>query len=1042
MGAVSPTTTAQILGKYTLLEKLGEGYLGPVYRGFDDTLGRAVVVRVLCNGIKWDAKVEELFNSQCRSIAALQHPGIASVYEAGKEGQFHYIIMESLGGSSLQNLIAQKSIMAVEAKLSIMIQVAEGLSHAHQHGILHRDLGPSKIHLAPNGNAKIRDFAVAHALMKYLPHPGIRWGVPIYLSPEQIQQKDCDRRSDIFSAGTIFYELLTFHHPFYDRDSNKALDNVLMETPIPTFDRFPDEPPGIWPILKTCLAKDPNERYQSMEEVAIACRDLLKDLAEDTRMMLGELYAALAPLRKIASQSNAPQSAGKLLKEIQQLLSGEREADYASLDRLMNVLLEQYPAIQSVSGSMPSPESAPHSLFNEEIKFPVPEESEPLPFAAAPATQDMSFMDQAVAMADSSDTMDLPLSLVDPLQASLEDPTELQSSVEHFSTGSDELWDFSPELAPLVQTPEAKAVEQLPPAQDLHNKTVLPAQAPVAASSPVPPAPPVEAPPVFQATPVEDRDPQSKPADPPAPPAKLPDPMPAASSTPAVPPVKQESEKAPAPAVNPVVVQPDIKVPQNPGVDLKPPVTYKPVPATQYRKSHRSSYRTATALLAVLVIVAAGYIARKTPPAEFVGRLWKSHVPDSASFSKAFASLRGNKNKNAATAAAPEIPAKSADTRDAQPAAKAAPQTPVDENIKPAASQPPKESVAKIYYLINSGKLPLAKIEIDKLQQAFPNAPQVIALRKQWQAKDALDKQEKARKQEEQQKATRKQKEDEWNRQLSGLFARGKYSDAGGVLNQWLAEDPGNASAQEYSNKLGEIQRNLKIYSSSLSESKYQEALNALGAAEKLNPADANLTELRRQIEAKKAAARAIMTVYRLGTKGTLLLDGHPVGNDGEVENESVSIGNHTISIENGGTLVASKRLEFSEGQRVSLVYDVARQSLRSMADGDRDLLTQRKTMEEVRYFDVEHEHGAFRGSCRGTLAFDYLDVAFKPSSGFHGFRMPFKLLKIAVSGKSIELSNISDNKHFQSFKFRDSQTAEKFRQSWEELKGLADNRR
>jgi serine/threonine protein kinase len=1046
MGAASPITTAQILGKYTLLEKLGEGYLGLVYRGFDENLGRAVVIRALCNGIKWDANVEELFYSQCRSIAALQHPGIASVYEVGKEGQSHYIIMESLGGTSLQSLIAQKPPMAVETKLSIMIQAAEGLSYAHKQSILHRDLGPSKIHLAPNGNAKIRDFAVAHALMKYLPHPGIRWGVPIYLSPEQIQQKDCDPRSDIFSAGTIFYELLTYEHPFYDRDSNKALDNVLMETPLPTFDRFPDEPPGIWPILKSCLAKDPNERYQSMEEVTNACKDLLKDLAEDTRMMLGELYAALSPLRKIASQPNAPQSAGKLLKDIQQLLSGEKEADYTSLDRLMNILLEQYPAIQSVSGSLPAPDSAPHAFSQEEMKFAVPEEFEQHPSRTAVETQDLSFMEQAVEMALSSGSLDFPAAPAEPPQAKLADQPQLQHGGGHPNAGFGEAWNLSPELEPLLQTPAVNPKEEVLPTQELHESTAppvqAPVQAPVAESSPIPPAPPVEIPPPHQATPIENKEQRNKPEASAVSAAKLPEPLLKVPSAPQVPPVKRETEKAPVMGAKPIAAPPEAKAQESPAIETKPPVTYKPVSSIQYRKSRRPSYRSATILLAILVIAAAGYIARKTTIVESMTGLWKSRMPNSATFSKAFASLRGHKNQSDATAADSEDQKPSTDSKEAKPAASVTPQASSNENVKPAANQPSKESAAKITFLINSGKLPLAKIEIDKLQQAFPNAPQVISLRKQWQAKDSADKQEKARKQEEQQKATRKQREDEWNRQISALFARGKYSDAGGILSQWLTEDPGNAGAQEYSTKLGEIQRHLKTYSSSLSENKYQDALNALGAAERLNPADTNLVELRRQVEAKKASARALLTVYRLSTKGTLLLDGRPVGNDGEVDNESIPIGNHTISIENGGNQIATKRLEFLEGQRVSFVYDVARQSLRAMVDSDRELLSQRKSMEEVRNFDVEHEHGAFRGSCRGTLSIDYLDVAYKPSEGYHGFRMPFKQLKLSLSGKSIELSNASDGKHFQSFKFRDGQAADRFKQSWNELKALAEGKR
>ena len=180
------------------------------------------------------------------------------------------------------------------------------------------------------------------------------------------------------------------------------------------------------------------------------------------------------------------------------------------------------------------------------------------------------------------------------------------------------------------------------------------------------------------------------------------------------------------------------------------------------------------------------------------------------------------------------------------------------------------------------------------------------------------------------------------------------------------------------------------------------------------------------------------MSVYRLGAKATLLLDGRPIGNDGEIENESVPIGSHILAVENSGNVIASKKFDFFEGQRAAIVYDMAKQNLRSMADSDRDLLAQRKTMEEVRSFDVEHDHGAFRGSCRGVLMIDYLDVAYKPSAGEHGFRIPFKLLKINGNGKSVELYYIADNKHFQNFRFQDERAAEKFRRIWGELKTIA----
>jgi serine/threonine protein kinase len=351
MGLFPLTEAPQNLGKYAIIEKVGEGHLGPVYRGFDHTIETPVAIRILCDGIKWDATIEAIFAREVRAISALRHPNIAAVLDVGSEGPIHYVVMESLGNGTLASLLAQESPLSVETKLAIMIHISEGLGYAHRHGILHRDLVPGKIHLAPDGSAKLRDFALAHILLKYLPHPVVRWGAPIYLSPEQIQKKECDERSDIFSAGTIFYELITRMHPFHDQDSNKALDNILSESPIPTFEKFPDAPPGIWPILRTCLAKDPAERYASADELSEACRELLVSLAEDKQLILSELYASLSPLKKAAAQPNAAASTIVLLNEIQSLLRGEKEADYKSLDRLMTSLTQEYPSIQTAACS-------------------------------------------------------------------------------------------------------------------------------------------------------------------------------------------------------------------------------------------------------------------------------------------------------------------------------------------------------------------------------------------------------------------------------------------------------------------------------------------------------------------------------------------------------------------------------------------------------------------------------------------------------------------------------------------------------------------
>jgi serine/threonine protein kinase len=951
MGAASPIEAVQTLGKYTLLEKLGEGYLGSVYRGIDQDLDRAVAVRVLCGGIKWDARIDEIFSRQCHLVSGLSHPGIASLYDIGCELKTHFLAMESLGSSTLESLIAQKTTMTAESKIAIMVQVAEGLSHAHKKRILHRDLTPGKIHLVANGAAKIRDFAIAHVLMKYLPHPAIRWGTPIYLSPEQVQQKECDHRSDIFAAGTIFYELLTYHHPFFDRDGNKALDNILLKTDLPTFESFPEVPPGIWPILKTCLEKNPKDRYADMSELSAACRELLTDMAEDTRLMLAELYAAAAPIKKAASQLEATESVAVLHKEIQKLLKGEKQPDYVSMDHLMTALLEYCPSIQGADKSSPS---VPAVLSSPEETGSSSVQKAGLSSLHAPLErQDPLFIEQPLSAAPVHDGTRLSVA---PAVAS---------------------------QAPLENVGKQAEAETLP-----------------RSGSPEQSNPPAGLPGNSETSVIKSRENPDR-----------------VGRTDAGMRAEQKAEGA-----EPRKESPDSK--REAGIP-------------SYRKARRRSYRAAAVLLALLLIAAATYIVFGKDLAGVIGNTWKPRLFSQGVIADVYSFLRGGKGQSAMAAGTADSPKSSTEMAITRVASDASGAISAD-SLERDLYQPSQERINRISALINSGKLSLARVELDKLQQIYPDSAPVVTLRRQWQAKDAAAAREKAIKEQEQLKATRKQREDELSRQVTGLFDLGKYSEAENTLNLWLAENPENRNALSYVSRIGDIQRSLQSYSAAMTESRYPDALNAIAAAERINPADSNFAELRRQAEAKRAAARASLTVYRLGPKGVILMDGQSIGSDGEIENESIPIGTHTLVLENSGNPSVARRVEFMEGQRVTLVYDLGRQNLRPMVDADRELLTHRKKMEEVRYFEVEHSHGALRGSCRGTLTLDPLDTAFKPSSGYHAFRIPFKLLKIEVNGKSITLLNVADGKPLQSFKFRDEQAAVRFNQSWEELKAYS----
>jgi serine/threonine-protein kinase len=847
MGTASPVETGQTLGRYTLIEILGEGYLGSVWRGLDEGAGRAVIIRILCDGIKWEPEIEAAFQRECGALIALRHPNVAAMYEAGRERGIRFMVMESLGNRSLETMIARKAAMTVESRLSIMIQAAEGLEYAHRSGILHRNLEPSKIHVTADGTVKTRDFALAHVLKKHLPRPAVRWGTPIYLAPEQIENGLPDERSDIFALGTVFYEFLTGQHPFHDPNGNKALDNVLEPPRLPTFEKFPELPPGTWGILKTCLALDPRARYGSMQDVADACRELLTSLAEDTRLMLAELYAALPSLRPAAAQPGAPQSILQLHEAVQQLARGEKEAHYARLDGLMTRLIEQYPALQPGDGAG-GPESA--AGFDPAAVPDFAEPEDPPPEAAEP--------------------IDLRPADISP----------------------------QPAAAPGVMGPIPEPPEPL---------------------SPVP------------------ADPAS---------VEPPDPVPVETSP------RPEPERS-----LPVAVAPS-----------EDPAPLEPVGETV--PSHGRSQRTAVWILALMLVAALLFAAWKA------GTRFRQERARTAFASEA-------------PTAAPFLPA---------------PTPP----LQPAAADPAAGDAA------------------------YHNAPEAHGTAKARPARAGAAAREEELQAEARERAAAR--EEDWERRVSALFGAGKYDEAGRLLEEWKTESPESAGALLAGARIGAMRLGLEAYSTAMARNHYPQALAALDEAAALNPSDSNLGGLRRQAEERQANARAVLTVLRLVRPGNLLLDGRPIGAQGEAHNLPVSVGSHTLEVEVDGRRVASRIEDYFEGQRMTLVYDSGQ--LRPMAESDRELIARREFLEQTHGFDAEHAHGLLRGSCRGTLAVDSMEIAYAPESGDHGFRLPLSLLKLGkIQGRQLDLLYSADSRRFQSFRFPDEQTAGRFVRTWNDLK-------
>ncbi len=346
----------QKIGKYTIIEKLGEGSMGAVYKAYDAVLDRYVAIKIMADEIKWDPELKLRFYREARSAANIHHPNIVTIHDLGEEGKITYIVLELLEGTDLKAIIANKTPLPLEEKLSIIAQVADGLNHAHRLGIIHRDIKPGNIHISPTGIAKILDFGIAHIPMSDLTRTGSRLGTPVYMSPEQIRGEESDAKSDIFSLGIVFYEFVTYVHPFRDKKIDKTLDNILFQTQLPFDVQFPDAPPKLLPIIARCLAKDPQQRCASMGDLIHSCRELIAELTIARQAMAKEIEASLPHLQaKSKSMSDSPRLL-ELIKEVQNTLGDKGKADYLSVLSLSKSVAQESPlAVGIASGAIATP---------------------------------------------------------------------------------------------------------------------------------------------------------------------------------------------------------------------------------------------------------------------------------------------------------------------------------------------------------------------------------------------------------------------------------------------------------------------------------------------------------------------------------------------------------------------------------------------------------------------------------------------------------------------------------------------------------------
>lgn len=291
------------IGKYNILERIGKGGMGIVYRALDTVLQREVALKTHTVGAEPDVQSVERFFREARVVASFKHRNIVTLFDLGRDGDKVFIAMELLEGEDLTGVLTGGRHLSLEEKLYIVESISRGLAHAHDRNIVHRDIKPRNVFLTDEGDVKLLDFGLAYIAYSTLTEVGQIVGTPFYMSPEQVLGEKADPRSDIFSLGSLFYELLTGARAFEGENLERIFDGIVNEDPTPIRELDPMIPEELARIVSKMMSKPADRRYANVDVVLRALSRFRGFLSQHKTQLRDEAQHSLRELGTLARQN-------------------------------------------------------------------------------------------------------------------------------------------------------------------------------------------------------------------------------------------------------------------------------------------------------------------------------------------------------------------------------------------------------------------------------------------------------------------------------------------------------------------------------------------------------------------------------------------------------------------------------------------------------------------------------------------------------------------------------------------------------------------